>query len=668
MPGINEQSWSQCYSDEDGKAMGLANRDDAMLKNCRDMGFAGATSQFEDCGGWKFKRMCQNPNWNNSGDFNGWKDNGCIGVGKKRFSRQVDDRGINDWEAAAQMLLTTIGNDFYGKRIFEKRTVKNNGMWIELDVEDLACNPGYLNTSSDLDGWKNDGCTGVGIRRWARQVDAKGYRWEDAAQWLLDRIDNDFYGKKIVDKKINNAGAAGIWIWVFVEEQECNPMYLKTSDDLDGWKNDGCTSAGIRRWARQVDTKGYAWEDAAQWLLDRIGTDFYGKKVVDKKMVKDNGMWIWVFTEDGNCPKFEDKKQVCHTNNMKMEFQKCIDWGGNNPRVCLDSPNKPKDIVGWIPCAIGSDPSTTSCSPMSKNVNDFNCVWGQDCFAVTKYEESFECDKERFEDAVNRRDKKFDIVTASACYSESYGDFGEYHSEIMEPMTTDTIFTLEARNWISAQEGAKTFLKGEEGALRTDDKVLITSEELNGVYQFRFMKENCQTDKFILYGNRVQLYCVGTKQYVQCGAGTCSMVADSGECLKGKWQTFFIESSTGKTGRVCFGDDIYIKQTTGNNPAITPAGDNNVWAQLSSENKTQNGVLSIKGKNGSIYKDPEQEMESYETQRCDEICTKDPVNPACTLGVCSPQMKFWNKNKLYIIIIAILFTCSSIVSAIMKVM
>jgi len=37
---------------------------------------------------------------------------------------------------------------------------------------------------------------------------------------------------------------------------------------------------------------------------------------------------------------------------------------------------------GWIPCAIGSDPTTGLCSPFSK---DFNCVLGQDCYYVINY-------------------------------------------------------------------------------------------------------------------------------------------------------------------------------------------------------------------------------------------------------------------------------------------
>jgi hypothetical protein len=67
-----------------------------------------------------------------------------------------------------------------------------------------------------------------------------------------------------------------------------------------------------------------------------------------------------------------------------MTISHCTNWPNNDPNTCKD--NAPQGTIGWIKCAIGSDPTTTSCSPYTPN--DFSCVWGQECYAVTSFVDS----------------------------------------------------------------------------------------------------------------------------------------------------------------------------------------------------------------------------------------------------------------------------------------
>jgi hypothetical protein len=253
-------------------------------------------------------------------------------------------------------------------------------------------------------------------------------------------------------------------------------------------------------------------------------------------------------------------------------------------------------------------------------------------------------------------------MTTASCFKDKKGEFGEMHDVVLEPMTTDTVFTLECYNWISANEGQRTYLKQENNAIRTIDTVPINKDELTVPFKFQFAKVDCQTDKYLIYGNRVQLKSVGNGGYVQCGGGTCSIVDTDGSCKGDSWQTFTIESPTGKKGRVCFGDQVYISQTTGDHASITPAGGANVWAVKQGDNK--NSILRIMGVNGSLYVDPIREMADYEVNvRCKKLCENNPADPACTFGACSPLNAFWRKYKWYIIIAMIVWwSCMSLIA------
>lgn len=127
---------------------------------------------------------------------------------------------------------------------------------------------------------------------------------------------------------------------------------------------------------------------------------------------------------------------------------------------------------------------------------------------------------------------------------------------ITECITTSIIFTLQFTN-----VSIGTFLRADGGSLETYSNV---SPPLDTTFQFTFQKIGCaDSNPNINYGDRVQLVSYNQLN-AQCGAGTCSLNSpDSYACKTGSWQTFTVGSAIGKTGQVCFGDQIILTQTTG---------------------------------------------------------------------------------------------------------
>lgn len=130
-------------------------------------------------------------------------------------------------------------------------------------------------------------------------------------------------------------------------------------------------------------------------------------------------------------------------------------------------------------------------------------------------------------------------------------------------ITTSDIFTLNFKNALSF-----TFLQSNGGSLNATD---IYTLPLDTSFQFIFQKLYCpgQNDPTINYGDLVQLVSYDIL-YTQCGAGTCSLnQLDGLKCQTKSWQTFTVRSATGKTGQVCFGDQIRLTQTVGSNCSIS---------------------------------------------------------------------------------------------------
>lgn len=497
--------------------------------------------------------------------------------------------------------------------------------------------------------WKDDGCSAINERRYSRQVDAHGLDWNASADWIIASIGDTFQGKPIIRKeKVQNNGQ---YIWIFVKDDSCKPSWAN-SGNVDGWKDDGCQEAKLRRYARQVDAKNFDWDASADFLMNQLST-FQNKPIDKKEKNRNNGLWVWIYVKDDTCgPNFAGEESTCQDNN-KIAFRQCNNWLNNDPNSC--KAGMPDNVVGWQACGIGSTPKSGTCSYRTLDKNDIRCALGQSCFAITKNEPNFDCDTERLDTSVNRKDKNLNIKTMQNPRSSLIGEFGLMNSYVNDPITTKTKFSLECEKWISPNTRKKTFLRGDPDAIRTDNDVAITVDNLDNKYLYTFVKNQCQTDDYILYGNRVQLKNVATGNYIQCGAGTCSGVNSSGSCKTGEWQTFTIQSVTGKTGRVSFGDSILIEQTTGTKARITAADGGAVEAHDSNKNSP----LKLQGLNGSLYKDPTSEMATYEIQRCPALCAADPTNPKCTFGDCSPLQTMFQKYKIIIIVVVVLLLCCS---------
>jgi len=134
----------------------------------------------------------------------------------------------------------------------------------------------------------------------------------------------------------------------------------------------------------------------------KLGQDCYVFTQFDKSSSKCKNIW-------------DAPKQQCDSKGSQMTWQRCTNWANNDVKSCLDDPNKPAGIIGWIPCAIGSDPSKTTCSPYS---TDFNCKWGQECYGVTQYAKfpnNGSCDTTTFEDTKKICDSKAGSMTYKKC-------------------------------------------------------------------------------------------------------------------------------------------------------------------------------------------------------------------------------------------------------------
>lgn len=159
-------------------------------------------------------------------------------------------------------------------------------------------------------------------------------------------------------------------------------------------------------------------------------------------------------------------------------------------------------------------------------------------------------------------------------------------------ITTSTLFNLQSINlpyWDWHSQNGLFFLKSNGGSLN----IINTSPPLDTSFQFIFQKNGCSNNnQNINYGDLVQLSSYNLLN-AQCGAGTCSLNSpDNKSCQTGSWQTFIISSPTGKTGQVCFGDQIRLTQTAGSKCSIS-AGTPDSGVDMQSVYCTNGGNLSI---------------------------------------------------------------------------
>jgi hypothetical protein len=85
-------------------------------------------------------------------------------------------------------------------------------------------------------------------------------------------------------------------------------------------------------------------------------------------------------------PSWDPEVTGKDSSGNTITIQKCTNWDGGNANSCNQPP---KTAVKWIKCGLGSSPGglspwdkATVCSPYTDN---FNCMWGQNCYAVTSF-------------------------------------------------------------------------------------------------------------------------------------------------------------------------------------------------------------------------------------------------------------------------------------------
>jgi hypothetical protein len=210
--------------------------------------------------------------------------------------------------------------------------------------------------------------------------------------------------------KISGVGVIAEW---FDSSSNCiQDNYFNYPNPTE--KNE-CVDQNTRRYSKQCNNWPAGWI-ASQDIVNYCNSDS-SKPAGSTAAIYGTQVWASWTQPDPTCDTttFEAAKSICDSKGSKMTFQKCSNWANNNASSCNTSSKKPTGVIGWIPCAIGSDPTTTMCSPYSTS---FNCVWGQDCYAVTEYAQfpnNGSCDTTNYEASKDICDSKAGAMTYQKC-------------------------------------------------------------------------------------------------------------------------------------------------------------------------------------------------------------------------------------------------------------
>lgn len=97
-------------------------------------------------------------------------------------------------------------------------------------------------------------------------------------------------------------------------------------------------------------------------------------------------------TSAPSLPNWGDENSKC-IEKTRVKAKLCKDWPNGDVSKCKE--NKPAGTVGWANCAIGSSPygidpnaNAIACGYIG---TDFNCAWGQNCYALTANQEEQSC-------------------------------------------------------------------------------------------------------------------------------------------------------------------------------------------------------------------------------------------------------------------------------------
>lgn len=193
----NSAPASRCVKDEEAGIWyggSGASRDAFAARDCSDQGYFGRwmnSWDYQDCGNWRFRWNCQDARPSNWGPC--YRDE----ESRSRGFRDRADEG-NRW---------CINNGFFGY----DGNWRDCGSWY---YSHRCGNPEWLGGS-----WNDDGCQGDGTHRYTRQVNAKSFDWDAAADWLIARMGNPFapYSINRITKERNN----GMWVIVYVNQNDC---------------------------------------------------------------------------------------------------------------------------------------------------------------------------------------------------------------------------------------------------------------------------------------------------------------------------------------------------------------------------------------------------------------------------------------------------------------
>ena len=339
-------------------------------QQCSDWGYYN--HKIGDAGNWKFYAECYDSvprDWS------------------RPFSDEAaKEAGFQNRNKAA--ISNCVSKGYMG--IKSPNEYKDHGTW---NFSLKCANPEWMGE------WIDDGCFPEG-RKFARRVNAFTFDWNNAGNYLLNSV-QEISGKTVISKGLDNREVGGMWVYAYVNDSACDVKWDSAVSGKDG-NGSKITIQKCNDWLKNDPKscfKSKTKPDAKHWIACAIGSSPGGIAPGDtagacSPISKDANDFTCLGGQ--NCFAVTDIDVTWDApvsgkdgNGSKITIQKCNDWINKDPKSCLTSKTKPK-AKHWIPCAIGSSPggiapgdTAGACSPISKNGDDFNCLGGQNCFAVT---------------------------------------------------------------------------------------------------------------------------------------------------------------------------------------------------------------------------------------------------------------------------------------------
>lgn len=271
------------------------------------------------------------------------------------YDTQINDKG--GWSFSATCSGTVPSG--WSRRFTDESAREINPSWNRTEAAKNDCQKkGY--TDIDLGQYNSGGFFDYSIKCVSTPTVPPDVRWDS----LVSGTDNQ--GNKIAFQKCND--------WVNYDARSCLNSPTKPAV-IKGWLPCAIGSS----------PGGIAPGDPALACspISSGPTDF-------TCLGGQNCFAVTAFTQPPADVKWDAQVSGKDAKGSKISIQKCNNWVHNDPRSCLNSPTKPTVIKGWLPCAIGSSPGgiapgdpALACSPISSGPTDFNCLGGQNCFAVT---------------------------------------------------------------------------------------------------------------------------------------------------------------------------------------------------------------------------------------------------------------------------------------------